>query len=137
MAQDYVISVEPGYVHVLDTPGCVLTYDTLVERWRHAFEVCRQQNVRKILIDGGPPDRRIGVVDLYRLNEEFIKMGIFGYAFAFVLDNHVIDEISHYFETAGFNRSNRTQFFTVKQEALAWLFQDGGGQAKPSGDSPA
>jgi hypothetical protein len=121
MNKEYQFIPAKGYVHVQHFPGATLTYDALIEQWQSIADVASKGQYRKVLIEGEKLKRALSTIDIYRLGQNLLDVGIRGFKIAFLFYEYVTDELSDFWKTVTCNTGNTVAFFNDRTEAFTWL----------------
>lgn len=120
MSSGFKLEPRESYLYVQLDPGFELTAENTTRMWLAISEACREQGLRKVLVEGESATRRMTPMESFDLAGLLSRL-LPGLSVALCLRGYVPDEQSQFFRTAAMNRGVRSEFFQDLNAALRWL----------------
>lgn len=117
---DFTLQPRVGYLYVHLAPGYELTPESMAMLWTAMSKACRDNNLRRVLVEGENVRRRMTPM------ESFDHAGLAsrllpGISVACCFRGYAPDEQTEFFRTAAMNRGVRVEFVQDLNAALRWL----------------
>lgn len=116
--QEYVISIQPGYVLVEDPPDYELVWKEQPRKLQAMAAACSEAGTRKVLILGTKANVKLTTMEFYAFGEAIGKLNL---KIAVVSRIDGSKEDAKLFENVATNRGSQMRLFDTEQDAKDWL----------------
>lgn len=120
MGKGYTIESLGDHIHLIHEPDFRATRETMIGLWAELSEVCERFGCARVLVEAPSIHSKMDTTAVFESGTRLAQIAP-GVTVAMYAPHYKPDELSEFFKTVARNRGARVEFFSDKQEALAWL----------------